>query len=74
MIPHHPDHRCRNCKWWDQRLEVFLKPTMTLKTIATGEKETVELGLCKRYAPNTGAGFSSTREDDWCGDFETSVT
>lgn len=59
---------CRDCHWWDTHESVLGKPLKVAKTVSENEKETVEVGLCRKHSPFL-QGFPSTREDDWCGEF-----
>lgn len=59
---------CKECKWWNSCVDVTIKPTMVIKTLAEGETQTVIIGRCQRHSPVRY--FPDTREDDWCGDFE----
>ena len=51
---------CQFCRYW----------------IRSDSGLTPRWGFCRRYAPHTNTGvdairFPSTRENDWCGEFET---
>jgi len=59
--------KCKNCKWWDDEYD----------------KETPDLGICRKNAPRTSNVFDDeknhfvyslwpeTIEDDWCGAFQS---
>ncbi len=60
---------CRNCRWWTNlRSKDMPEGIRLMKTCDTGETETVEGGVCHRYAPHSY--IANTREDHWCGDFD----
>ncbi len=66
------DHTCKDCKFWDWTQNFLNHPIMVPRKEDSKEGDVLRMGRCRRRAPNPH--FASSREDDWCGEFEMKNT